>query len=88
MDELKGTINIPTKFDGIKNALLDFEYNVLVSEYLFCVRKYGSKRTLVTKTSRLKSSLSPISNHHGRRRHRNIEIFMVTLPVHGCHATV
>ena len=38
--------------------MLDFEYNVPVSEYLFSVRKYGSKRTLVTKTSHLKSSLS------------------------------
>ena len=40
-------------------TLLVFEYNVPVSEYLFCVRKYGSKRTLVTKTSPLKSSVSP-----------------------------
>ena len=47
-------------------ALLDFEYNVLISKYLFCVRKYGSKRTLGTKTSHLKSSLSPISNHYGK----------------------
>ena len=42
--------------------MLDFEYNVPVSEYLFCVRKYGSKRTLVTKTSHLKSSLFPLKN--------------------------
>ena len=50
---------MPTKFDGISNGDV-IEYNVLVSEYLFCVRKYGGKRTLVTKTSHLKSSLSPI----------------------------
>ena len=31
--------------NDLKRFLLDFEYNVLVSEYLFCVSKYGSKQT-------------------------------------------